>query len=283
VAREVTLNDPAAVRFIQQHFVPWAGENGKLFYSQNPAGELRQWATRWGLKPGNSTSYQVVSPDGKRVAVWDTSMSPSIHFGRHLVAFLDKALQKTGKAPPRKIAKVAGVTRDRGVGLRKDKTAKLAVTTRRPDEKDKGLMVASLVLSVKQLNALRPPKAKVGQRYVLPKDVSRYFAKVCVHADSLFAVKPDEATEHQMNAEVTRVDKDVVEVVFRGELGIKTNGKLERMLGQGKGKAQGRLRFNKVGELQELLLVYKGHFHNWYSRSWDPEYTVQGMIEWRRE
>lgn len=284
MAREVTLNDPAAVQFIKENFIPWAGINSELFYDKKSPDEVHNFAQRVGLKPNNSTSYQVVSNRGKLIAVWDTNMSPSIHYGRQLVAFLEKALEKTDKLPPREVASADRSFDDRGVGVLDDGTAKLAVTTRRPDKtgKGRGLMVDSLVISTPELDALRPPISKLGAKYTLPDLTSRRFIEVCVHADSLFAVKPSEATVHELRAQVTRVEDGLVETTFRGQLGLRTNGQWQRVIGHGKGDAQGRLRFDNDGHLQELLLIYDGHFHNWYSRGWDPDYPVQGVIEWHR-
>ena len=236
-----------------------------------------------GRERAATTSYQVVSPDGELIAVWDTNVSPSIHYGRHLVAFLKSAVWNSGLKPPRVNVDAPVITPYRGVGLPDDGTARLALTTRRTDQTgpDKWLMVDTLVVSTEELDALRPPEMEVGLQYTLPALTSRRVARICVHADSLFAVKPHEVTAHELNAVVSRVDDEFIEVLFQGRLGLETSGQWERTIGHGDGYARGRLRFSWRGELQELLLVYEGHFHNLYSRRWDPEYPVKGIIEWR--
>jgi hypothetical protein len=195
-----------------------------------------------------------------------------------LLRFLDDARTKAGPLPERKVA-ARPLKPDRGSGLRPDGSARLAVTVRalrdgRPVNARP--VFESAYLSAKQLTSLAPPQAKVGARYVIPKDTARQLTTALTDdGDDVFTIRPHEATAARIQAEVTAVSADRVEVRLSGELAGKRENR-ERLV-EAKATVDGRLVFNRKGDLQSLLIVTDGRYRSPWAKS---AHSVGGLLEW---
>ncbi len=281
------MNDAKVVETVRDNFVPYAANVFDLFYGWAGGKLSHEPAPKWGVKLVGTTDWYVISPEGRQIGFTDQGRSPkapwSINVPANLITFLEGALKKTEPRPSREIPALRNLTPDHGIGLRKDGTARVAVMSRgfEKGEVQNKIMLLSIILDSKQLDSLRPPRNEKSTRYVLPEEITQRFVRVCGHqTDSYYKILPSHATEYQMDAEVTRAEKNLVEVTFKGDLAARrTHDDGLRVRVEGSGKTQGRLRFDAAGQLQELLLIYNGMCS--YPSVHDP-YSTKGLIQWRR-
>jgi hypothetical protein len=262
--RETTLNDAEVVRRLSRNFIPFAVDS----YA---ATEISR---KWGTKPVTS-AFRIIAPDNTVVALTKKVERDE------LLEFLNQAPQNTEPRRASKTDSPRNLTPDRGVGIR-DGIAQLAVMSRpaqpsplsKDDHRYQEIMVATETLTEQQLDSLRPPRNEADLQYRLPEEVVRHFGAVCVHnSDGVFKVVPSDATKLPRDAKITRCENNIIEVTFQGPLATRNK------VVESQGTAQGRLRFDTAGQLQELLLVYQGNLDDHYS---PRKYPIEGLIEWRR-
>lgn len=244
----------------------------------SPANVQRQLIEQWGLDKHRPIGVYLLTADGKVLA----GMRPSKDTGE-LLAWLEKGLRQLGPLPRRRPVAVT-LNPDRGLGVRADGSARLAVTARTLRgglPANQHPMFDSIFLREDEMRGLRPPRLQTGERYQIPETTSRHFVRALTDdGDMVFALRAQDATKAQLNAVVTQATADRVEVRIEGALAGKRpyTGGGTRVI-EAEGTVRGLLIYSPRGELQQLLLVCDGTYRNpWASAA----HTVGGLIEWRR-
>jgi hypothetical protein len=245
------------------------------------AAERKQLKAWGGLDQHRPIGLHVVLPDRGVTAAyacrWVASGERPVD---ELLDFLKEALARTGPVPERKV-EPKPLNPDRGAGVRPDGSIRLAVVVRAlkgGKPVNQRPVFESAYLSANQLQGLVPPRARPGECYAIAAEVARQFTTVLTDdGDDVFTIRPQEATVARLQAEVVAVSETAVEVQVAGDLAGQ-RASPERIVAA-EAKVQGLLRFDRKGELQDVLLVTDGL----YRSPWAKEaHTVGGLVEWRR-
>ncbi len=263
------------VELISGYFIPLAVDTNVLNQYKKDLGWEMDVTPVWG--------FHIVTPEGKKVAnttcygtAWGNKNGPPAVYGpKDLAGFLKPIIADSGNLKPRKV-KPQPLQTDRGAGLNGDGVARLAVHVRPAGQY--GLVKHdSIYLGAEQRKSAAPPQAKVGARYTLPEDFAREFASLVVF-DSCGGclLFPKDLTQAKIEAEVTAVSEERIEVVLKGEIAGKGG---RTTYAEGAGRIEGLIVFNRKGEMQELLVIYEGIYKGGHKGG--EGLPTQGVVDWR--
>ena len=236
-------------------------------------------------RPAQYQGLYLVRDDGKVLASHQNFKSEKT-WPQEVLADLRPGLAAFGPMTRRAI-RPADPLPGRGVGLRKDGGACLAVFLRYsikgiPLRELPNPTIDSLVLDAGALRALSPPRAEAGARWVLPEAVGRQFCRVLGPGDENTMPRPHEVTSVRLSGKVESVKGGIAELRYEGEIAGSHETQSNRGKCHGKAKLTGVGTYDvKAGRLLSVVWVFEGTFvaPPPYDR---PARAYSGVVEWRR-
>lgn len=231
----------------------------------------------WGLARYRPVGLDVISPDGRVIVADHASRDPAV-----MRRFVANAVALAGVTTIRRLPPTPAAP-DRGVGIRRDGSARLAVTVRatqsgRPANQTP--IFDSLYLDSASLRALAPPQVQSGARYSIPRAVASQFAIALTDgSDPFYVIRPNDLTKVTVEAEVTSVNAGIVTVRLSGQLaGTRVHAGQGRPPNIGSADLDGYLTLDSAGRIHSCLIVTNGESHGEFNRT--PHETA-GLIEWK--
>jgi hypothetical protein len=236
-------------------------------------------------RPAQYQGLYLVAPDGKVLASHQNFKSDKT-WAQELLADLQPGLKAFGTVKERTV-EPADPLPDRGVGLRADGSACLAVFLRYPI---KGIplrelpnpTIDSLVLTGADFGELSPPKVEEGAAWELSQAVSRKFHRVLGPGDEDTMPRLHEVRSVALSGRVKRVKGGIACLSYSGTIA----GSHEMQ--SNRGKCQGEARLTGVGvydtksrKLLSLVWVFDATFR-FPPPNDKSARPYSGVVEWRR-
>jgi hypothetical protein len=272
------------IRFIAQTCVPVALNLYEIRQAKGPAGEFFRNVQK--QRPAQYQGLYLVTADGKVLASHQNFKCDKT-WPQEVLADLQPGVKAFGTVKPRAVAPDDPLP-ERGVGIRRDGSACLAVFLRYPI---KGIplrelpnpTIDSLVLSAGDLGELVPAKVEAGAHWNLSEAVARKFHRVLGPGDEDTMPRAHEVQSVAFVGRVKSVGGGVARLTYEGAIA----GAHETQSNKGKCRGEAKLigigvYDVKAGHLLSLVWVFDGTF-----RGPPPSDKVplpySGVVEWRRE
>jgi hypothetical protein len=272
------------IAFVCANCVPVALNLYVIRKAEGPGGDFFRSVQK--QRPAQYQGLYLVTPGGKVLASHQNFKSPKT-WAKEVLADLRPGLKAFGPVTPR-AARPTDPLPDRGVGLRKDGSACLAVFLRYsvkgvPLRELPNPTIDSLVLGADDFKQLAPPQPRAGATWELPAALGRQFCRVLGPGDEDTMPRPHEVKSVRFTGKVQSVEKGIARLVYEGRIA----GAHETQ--SDKGKCHGRAKLTgvgaydvKAGRLLSLVWVFDGVYRAPppYDR---PERAYSGVVEWRRQ
>ncbi len=241
---------------------------------------MRKDKEKFGWKIDVSYVYgiYIVTPEGERVAQATgrgvVGVDARVNTSKHLASFLDRVAEKAGNPKPRELSHKRT---NRFAGLNSDGSVRMPVCVRERGKFGRP-MFDSVHLTSQQIKSMAPSDFKVGTRYSIPPTTAQQFSPILTYDScSTCKIYADNVTASRMDAEVTAVTKDKVEIRLTGKL----SGIGKQTSVSADGEFEGRMIFNGEGNLLSFLLVHNGKYHGGLLGKFHSNgMPVQGIVEW---
>src|SRR5262245_33677885 len=157
----------------------------------------------------------LVAPDGTPLGTIDTISTSA----DKIFPILKEAAAKFGPIEPRK-PPAAAVNPDRGVGLRGDGSARMALTVRYLDKSfSAGQPVFDSIVFTKEHWVAIAPPAGAKDKYEVPDATARQFARaVSASSDLSYLIRPQDLHEVTLTGEVVSEKDGYVQVRLAGKM-----------------------------------------------------------------
>jgi hypothetical protein len=276
------LSDDGVIRFISQTCVPVALNLYEIRKARGAAGDFFRNVQK--QRPAQYQGLYLVASDGKVLASHQNFKSDKT-WPQELLADLQPGLKAFGNVQPRSVPP-ADPLPERGVGLRADGSACLAVFLRYPI---KGIplrelpnpTIDSLVLTAAEFKEMAPPRPEVGTRWDLPEEVSRKFHRVLGPGDEDTMPRLHEVRTVSFAGRVTSVGGALAYLAYEGTIA----GSHEQQ--SNKGKCKGEAKLTGVGvydlrarKLRSLVWVFDATFRSPPPNDKEAR-PFSGVVEWR--
>jgi hypothetical protein len=278
------LSDDKVVDLIAKNCIPVAQNLYEIRKAKGAAGDFFRDVKK--QKPEQYQGLYLVTGDGKVLASHQNFKTDKT-WAEDCLADLRSGLEAFGEVKPRDV-KVVDPLPERGVGLRKDGGACLAIYLRLPI---KGIplrelpnpTIDSLVLTADEFKELTPAKPEAGFEWKLTEALGRKFSRVLGPGDEDTMPRPNEVTAVVLTGKVKSVDNGTAILTFEGEIA----GAHEQQ--SSKGKCHGQVKLTGVGtydvkaaRLQSVVWVLDGNYTGPPPND-KPVQPYSGVVEWRRE
>jgi hypothetical protein len=267
---------------MSQKCVPVALNLYEIRKAKNAGGDFFRQVQK--QRPAQYQGLYLVAPDGKVLASHQNFKSDKT-WPQEVLADLEPGLKAFGDVKQRTVPP-ADPLPDRGVGIRADGSACLAVFLRYPI---KGIplrelpnpTIDSLILAAADLRALAPQKAEPGACWSIPAAVSRKFHRVLGPEDEDTMPRLHEVRSVSLAGRVKSVEGGIAYLGYDGTI----SGGHEMQ--SNRGKCQGEAKLTGVGvydlsagKLHSLVWVFDATFR--YPPPNDKEARpYSGVVEWR--
>lgn len=239
----------------------------------------------------------IVAPDGKVLGGHQDmkDIADRNKWSKKVLADVEAGLKAFGDVKPRQVERVESFPH-RGVGVRPDGTATLAVTDRLVLVKDLNkdpprdalgaTILDSINLTAEELTSLAPADAKEGARWDVPEATARKFFPLLSVADTTFR-SPKEVTSVRLAGRVEKAENGIAHVTYEGNIAGVHHGTKDEGKAGNKCSSEAKLLGGvgtydvKAGKLLALTLVYDGQWRN-YAPYDDPPARFGAVVEWRR-
>ena len=272
------------IRLIAGNVVPVSLNLYEIRKAKGPGGDFFRSVQK--QRPAQYQGLYLVTVEGKVLASHQNFDSDKT-WAKKVIADLQPGLKAFGAIEPRK-AGPADPLPERGVGVRKDGSARLAVFLRYaikgiPLRELPNPTIDSLVLTAEQFAKLAPPKPEVGFAWKVPEAVGLEFCRVLGPGDENTMPRPKEVKSVRLAGKVKAVQDGIAILSYEGEIvgshETQSNG----------GKCHGEAKMTGVGtydvksaRLLSLVWVFEGTFTA--PPPYDkPAKPYGGVVEWRRE
>jgi hypothetical protein len=276
------LSDEGVIRFISQTCVPVALNLYEIRKAKSAAGDFFRSVQK--QRPAQYQGLYLVAPNGKVLASHQNFKSDKT-WPREVLADLKPGLKSFGDVK-RRAVKPADPLPERGLGLRADGSACLAIFLRYPI---KGIplrelpnpTIDSLVLTAAEFRELGPPKAVAGAGWNLSQAVSRKFHRVLGPGDEDTMPRLHEVRSVSLVGRVKSMEGGIAYLVYKGAIA----GAHEMQ--SNKGKCQGEAKLTgvgvydvKAGRFLSLVWVFDATFRLPPPNDKEAR-PYSGVVEWR--
>ena len=272
------LSQEDVVRRIATAFVPAAVDWKSL-----PPGKSQDYLHSLQRQKSQYHGIWIVSPEGKVLSGHDGDKPKAVgNWNQEILETLETGLKAFGKVEPRAVA-TADLFPFRGAGVRPDGGVSLSTHVRltHRGKRDGPVVFDTLTLTSQEWGLFVPPRATVGEEWVVPDALARRFCRLLAPiSEPEFMPRPEQAKVAELRATVASVDGAVATIRLTGRWEtehVTSEGKPVRASATGEGVAV----FDAGAKtMRSFLLVTTGTYG--VGSPSEPR-EAGGVLEWTLE
>jgi hypothetical protein len=276
------LSEADVIRLISTSFVPVALNLYEIRKEKGEAGDFFRQVQK--QRPAQYQGLYVVSADCKVLSSHQAFKSHKT-WPAEVTASLNEGIKEFGPIAPRQVERI-DPTPCRGIGVQPDGAVTLAIYTRYaikgiPLREVPDPTVDSLTLSAKEFAAFEPPARRVGATWTFPEELAKKFSRVLGPRDEDSMPRPNEVTSVEFKGKVLRVENDVVNLGFEGQIAGNHTTQAKKTT-QSNAKIVGAGAYDlKAGELRSFTWILDGTFRG--PVPYDQPHNFHAVVEWRKK